>query len=140
MVSCFGTAFSLTVLGVYMMLKSWGISVEVVNWIPLASYSAATFISAIGIQALALGVIYEIAPEKIKEIFTSFAMTYLWVNDFLSIKYLPSCFDVFGFHNTMFAFAGVCILSAIFIILFMPETKGKSYEEIMDALAPKKRY
>lgn len=54
-VSCFGTALSLGIMGLYMMLKMWGIHVDVVNWIPLTFFTAATFISAIGIQALSLG-------------------------------------------------------------------------------------
>lgn len=55
-VSCFGTALSLICMGIYMMMKDWGFHVEVLNWVPLASYSAATFISAIGIQSLTLTV------------------------------------------------------------------------------------
>lgn len=108
------------------MLKSWGFAVEVVNWIPLVSYSAATFIYAIGIQALALGIIFEIAPEKIKESYATFAMTFMWIHNFTSTKYLPFCFDALGFHGSMYVFAAVCILSAIFIIGYLPETKGKN--------------
>lgn len=107
-----------------MMLKDWGIHVEVANWIPLVSFSAATFIYAIGIQALALGVIYEIAPEKIKESYTSFCMSFQWFHNFVSTKYLPMYFDFLTFYGGMYSFAAVCILSAIFIILYMPETKG----------------
>lgn len=124
-------------MGIYMMLKSWGIYVEIVNWIPLVSFSAACFISAIGIQALSLAIIYEIAPEKIKEIHTSFCLSLSWLLSFTSTKYLPMFLDVLGFHSSMYLFAGVCILSAIYIILYMPETKGKSYEEIMESLAGK---
>lgn len=54
MVSCLGAGVCLIILGVYMMLKTYGIHVEVVNWIPLASYSAATFLTSIGIQAISL--------------------------------------------------------------------------------------
>lgn len=136
-VSCFGTAASLIVMGVYMMLKTWGIPLETVNWIPLASYSAATFISAIGIQSLTLTVVYEIAPEKIKETYMSFCMTLLWILNFVSTKYLPMLLDVLEFHGSMYLFSGVCILSAIYILLYMPETKGKTYEQIMNALASK---
>lgn len=139
MVSCFGTALSLVVMGVYMMLKAWGIHVEVVNWIPLAAYSSATFISAIGIQSLTITVVYEIAPEHIKETYMSFCMTVSWTLSFISTKYLPQFLELLEFHYSMYVFAGVCILSAIYILLYMPETKGKSYEEIMKSLAPKPR-
>lgn len=121
-----------------MMLKTWGVHVEIVNWIPLVSFSAATFMYAIGIQALALGIIFEIAPEKIKEGYTSFCMSFVWFHNFIATKYLPMFFDLLGIHGGMYFFAGVCISSAIFIVLYVPETKGKSYEEIMESLAPKK--
>lgn len=69
--------------------------------------------------------VYEIAPEKIKETYMPFCMTVSWTLSFISTKYLPQFLDLVGFHYSMYIFAGVCILSAIYIILFMPETKGK---------------
>lgn len=116
-------------MGVYMTLKAYGIHVEVVNWVPLVSYSAATAISSLGIQTLTLTVVYEIAPEKNKEIHMSFCMTLLWVFAFISTKYLPQFLDLLGFDKSMYVFAGVCILSAIYIIVYMPETKGKKMIE-----------
>lgn len=53
---------------------------------------------------------------------------------FLALKYLPSLADVLGFHGSMFLFSGVCIFGALFVFFYMPETKSKSYEEIMREL------
>lgn len=82
---------------------------------------------------------YEIAPEKIKESYMSFCMTVSWTLSFISTKYLPQFLELLTFHFSMYFFAGVCILSAIYIVLYMPETRGKSYEQIMQSLAPKSR-
>lgn len=76
-------------------------------------------------RALSLSVIYEIAPEKIKESYTASLMSFQWFLNFTSTKYLPLFFDVFEFHGSMYIFASVCILSALYILLCMPETKGK---------------
>lgn len=81
--------------------------------------------------------IYELAPVNIKEPFTSFCMSFSWVLNFTSTKYLPLFLEVFLFHGSMFFFAGVCILSAIYIIVFVPETMGKSCEQIMESLQGK---
>lgn len=124
-------------LGTYTLLKTFDINVEVVNWIPVASFSSATFISAFGIQSLTLTVVSEIMPEKIKEIYMSFCMTLLWGLNFISAKYLPDFIEILGFHGSMYMFAGVCLFSALYIVLFMPETRGKSYEDIMKSLGPK---
>lgn len=80
---------------------------------------------------------YEIAPERIKATYMSFTMTLLWILSFISTKYLPQFLELLGFANSMYVFAGVCILSAIYIIIYMPETRGKTYEQIMEALASK---
>lgn len=42
-VSGIGTTIGLSILAIYMMLKSWNISVQVVKWVPLASYSFGWF-------------------------------------------------------------------------------------------------
>jgi hypothetical protein len=37
-------------------------------------------------------------------------------------------------HGTMFLFAFNSLVGALFIIIFLPETKGKSFDEIVDLL------
>jgi SP family facilitated glucose transporter-like MFS transporter 8 len=43
-ISAFGTSMGLTVLGVYMLVKSQGFNVEAFNWIPLVAFSFTIFI------------------------------------------------------------------------------------------------
>lgn len=159
-ISTIGTAFGLITLGVYMMLKSWKFEVDDYNWIPIASFSfgidfvrflirgsnfvvifachlqtfSVIFIASWAILTLPFLVISEIMPMKLKEFGASFCMTLLWSFAFIIIKYLPLLTDVLQFHGTMFLFAAVCLSSALFIIVYMPETKGKSYDQIMHSL------
>lgn len=149
----------LTTLGVYMMLKTWGYDVEAFNWIPLASFSFSIFIASWAILTLPFLVISEgnetkyiefnkltsikqnlsslseVMPDKLKDFGTSFCMTLLWISQFIMLKFLPLLTDTLGFHGSMFLFAGVCVACTVFIILFMPETKGRSYEQIMKSLS-----
>lgn len=74
-------------------------------------------------------------PDKLKDFGTSFCMTLLWISQFIMLKFLPLLTDTLGFHGSMFLFAGVCVACTVFIILFMPETKGRSYEQIMKSLS-----
>lgn len=53
---------------------------------------------------------------------------------FIVIKFLPLSTEIIGFHGTMFLFAAVCLGSELYLHLNMPETKGKSYEQIMALL------
>lgn len=133
-VSNIGTALGLCVLGIYVMLKDEGYQVEAFNWVPLISFSFVIFVAALGILTIPIIVLSEIMPEKTKDFSVSMCMTLLWILSFITTKYLPLLTDVIGFGGSMFLFAGVCVACEIFIIFFCPETKGKSHEEIMEAL------
>lgn len=126
--------FGVISLGVYMMLKSWDISVENVNWIPLASFSWTIFIESLGLQMLELTIVSEIMPETIKDTCVSFFTAFIWILTFINTKYLPFLVETIAFHGAMYFFAGICLVSVIILILIMPETKGKNHEEIMKLL------
>lgn len=129
-----GTAFGLTVLAVYMMMKTWQYDVESFNWIALSSFSFVIFIASWAILTLPFLVISEVMPENLKEFGISACMTLLWSFAFTAVKCLPILNDALGFHGTMFLFAGVCLCCALFIIIYMPETKGKNHQQIMNLL------
>lgn len=132
--STIGTAIGLISLGTYTMLKTWGYQVESFNWIPVASFSFVIFLASCAILTLPFLVISEILPEDLKDFGASFCMIQLWIFAFLITKYLPYMTAAIDFHGTMFLFASACLSSAVYILLFMPETKGKSYEQIMNLL------
>lgn len=117
-----------------MMLKSWQYDVEVFNWIPLASLSTVIFFASCAILTLPFTVIGEVMPEQIKEFGVTFCMTLMAVLGFILVKFFPFLLQLLGFHFSMFLFAATCLSCAAIIILYMPETKGKNHEEIMNLL------
>lgn len=121
-------------MGVYMMLKSNDADVTAINWIPLASFGFVLFVSQLGVLSLPFVVLAEIMPYKIKDTSVTCCMSLLWILSFITRKYLPLLIQLIGFHGSMFLFAGICLCGAAFVILFMPETKMKSHEEIMKSL------
>lgn len=133
-VSTVGTALSLISLGVYMMLKTWNYPVEAFNWAPIVSFSSLIFIANLGIMSLPFLVISEVMPEKLKNFGSSFCMALVWICSFIMVKSLPDLSIALGLHGIMFLFAGVCLSGALFILLRVPETKGRSHEEIMNLL------
>lgn len=134
-VSTIGCAIGEIILGVYMMLKSWEYNIEAFNWIPLVSFSFVLFIASWAIVTLPPLIISEVMPEKLKDLGTSVSNTVLWSCQFLMLKFLPILMELLGFHNAMFMFASICLFGALFIILQVPETKNRSYDEIMNALS-----
>ncbi|XP_031629245.1 facilitated trehalose transporter Tret1-like [Contarinia nasturtii] len=133
-VSTVGITLGLTTFGIFMMLKTNGYDVEIFNWIPIASFSFVIFIASWAVLSLPFLVIAEIMPEKLKNFGPSFCMIILWSLNFVIVKYMPLLKATLGMHGMMFLFAGYSIVSAVLIVLFMPETKGRSYDEIMKLL------
>ena len=133
-ISTAGSAMGLAVLGVYIMLKSWGYDVQPYNWIPVFSLSACIAIQSLAVSSLSFSVTAEFLPQQLKEFGTSFCNTILSISAFIVLKFMPLLNETVGLHGTMFLFAIFCIACTLFIILYVPESKGKSYEEIMRSL------
>jgi Sugar (and other) transporter len=61
-----------------------------------------------------------------------------WILTFLTVKLFPAALELIGLHGCMLIFAATCFGGAIFVIFVLPETKGKSIEDIVDDLEGKK--
>lgn len=123
-----------------MMLKSNETlhdEIHALHWIPLASFATAIFIASCGILSLPYLVITEVMsvmPARLKDLGVSFVMSLIWIFSFVCTKFLPYMIETLSFQGTLFLFAAVCLFGGLYIMLAMPETKGKSREEIMAAL------
>lgn len=126
------------------------------DWIPVVAFSLVIFIASIGILPLQFVILVEVLPKKVSHFNTkvdcsesikfcepsfqirnaasSLCTSLLWIMAFLLTQYYPMMAAALGVHGCMFFFATICFLGALFIIVVVPETKGKSYAEILTAL------
>lgn len=61
---------------------------------------------------------------------TTYCMIVMHTVCFLVVKYFPVVTDMVGPHYCFFFFSGCAFVGALFSIFGMPETKGRSFEEI----------
>lgn len=132
--SSIGTGIGLSVLGLYINLSSSGYDCSSFKWVPIGSFSWTIFFASIALLTLPFLVIAEILPPKIRALGSNICMVFLWVFCFAVIKFLPKLTDLLGLHGLMLTFASVCFLGAGFVIVALPETKGKSIKEILASL------
>lgn len=133
-VSTIGTTLGLAVLGTYILLKSLDYDVTSYNWISIVSLSFVVLVQSCAISTLPFVVAAEMLPENSRELGASICNTVLGTCSFIVLKSMLAISNLIGLHGLMFLFAGICIPYAIFIIIYMPETKGKSYDQIMNLL------
>lgn len=72
----------------------------------------------------------EIFPNQVRGIAMSVATLALWLADFIVTYTFPVMTRQLGTSNTLFCYAAFCLTAFIYVIFKVPETKGKSLEEI----------
>lgn len=92
-------------------------------------------VSAIGCYAVSLApvtwvVVSEIFPNRIRGTAMSIAVTALWIASFILTYTFPLLNNALGAAMTFWIYAGICVAGFLFIKARLPETKGKTLEEI----------
>ena len=75
-------------------------------------------------------IISEIFPNRIRGAAMSVAVAALWVACFVLTYTFPILNKALGPHGTFWLYGAICVLGFIFIKFALPETKGKTLEEI----------
>ncbi len=96
----------------------------------------------IAIYAATLGpvtwvILSEIFPNRIRSSSMGLATLVLWIANFITTASFPVLKSYFGLHITFVIHAVICLCYFLFIKARIPETKGKSLEEIEQYLAKK---
>ena len=93
----------------------------------------------IGIYAMSLApvtwvILSEIFPNQIRGSAMALATFSLWIACFILTYTFPLLNQGFGVSGTFWLYAVICFLGFLFILSKLPETKGKSLEEIENEL------
>lgn len=95
-------------------------------------------VAAIGCYAMSLApvtwvVISEIFPNRIRGAAMSIAVTALWVASFVLTYTFPLFNHSLGAAKTFWIYAAICVAGFLFVKARLPETKGKTLEQIEDS-------
>ena len=96
---------------------------------------------AIGIYAMTLApivwvILSEIFPNRVRGAAMAISTFALWIACFILTYTFPLLNKGLGAAGTFWVYAGICILGFIFVLKKLPETKGKSLEEIEKMITP----
>jgi hypothetical protein len=128
-------AVSLAAMGLYFFwkehVKHYGQDfVDSLNWLP--TVACVTFIVGF---SLALGPVVwlmmgELFPVKFRGVASGIATMVNWGAAFLVTKSFTALQDAVGLSGSFWIYAGCALVGGVFVIFFVPETKGKSPSEI----------
>ncbi|HYQ57517.1 MAG TPA: sugar porter family MFS transporter [Draconibacterium sp.] len=123
-----GLAVIYFVLGGSYMLKLDGMIVLVLVLLGIATYATT-------LAPVTWVVLSEIFPNRIRGAAMAIATTALWIASFLLTYTFPVLNDLLNAGGTFWLYAIISLFGFLFILKKLPETKGKSLEEIEHELS-----
>lgn len=120
----------LTILGIYYYFKDNQVDVSSYGWLPLACLVIYVLGFSIGFGPIPWLMLGEILPSKVRGTAASLATGFNWTCTFIVTKTFHNIIEAIKMYGTMWLFAVICVIGLLFVIFFVPETRGKSLEEI----------
>lgn len=151
--STLASAVFFLLFGTYCLL--WTHQPEL-DWMPAFCAACISFSSGMGLSQMPFLIGAEIFPKKvhqwflfvfmcqiliflsqfqIRSICISFTLCFLWLILFIIESIFPILLNHIGLSGCLFIFGTICLITTLIGSCIIPETRGKSYEEIMQMLA-----
>ncbi|CAN1284048.1 Sugar transporter ERD6-like 16 [Linum perenne] len=133
MVSATGTFLGCSMAGASFFFKSHGL---LLDWVPILAVSGVlVYISAfsIGMGAVPWVIMSEIFPINMKGVGGSLVVLVNWLGAW-AVSFTFNFLMSWSSSGTFFLYSGFSILTILFVAKFVPETKGKTLEEIQESI------
>jgi len=121
---------TLIVLGTFFYVKSQGVDITTVGWLPLISLIIYVIGFSLGFGPIPWLMMGEILPAKIRGVAASIVTSFNWLCTFIVTKTFQDIINLMGAHGAFWLFGTIVAVGLIFVITSVPETRGKSLEEI----------
>ncbi|XP_018321581.2 facilitated trehalose transporter Tret1-like [Agrilus planipennis] len=128
--SSMASGIALFLLATYFALKKNGYNLSHYEWVPLVAVLLYSWCFKFGLGMVPIVLSGELFPTKMKAVGTTFGVVISCIFCMLSVFLYVSFIDFYGMHVPFFVFSGCCAITALFAIVYIPETKGKTLEEI----------
>ncbi|KAJ8972656.1 hypothetical protein NQ317_015376 [Molorchus minor] len=124
------TGLCLATIGIYFNVKNIGYNVGSISWVPIVSVMIYAFVFKIGLGMVPIVITAEIFASRIKAIGMTLADAVYVLMAIFAIQIYQLLLRWYGMHVPFYVFSCCSFLSAVFAATFVPETKGKTLDEI----------
>ncbi|KAK4871485.1 hypothetical protein RN001_015609 [Aquatica leii] len=121
---------TLVTLGTYFYLIELRVDVNEYGWVPLVSFVIYVLGFSLGFGPVPWLMLGEIFSLQTKGIAASIVTAFHWACTFIVTKTFLDIIEIAGPHGVFWIFGIFCITSFVFVVIWLPETKGKTLQEI----------
>ncbi|XP_018573240.1 facilitated trehalose transporter Tret1 [Anoplophora glabripennis] len=133
--SCCGMCVALAMIGAFFYVQdATDNSTDSITWIPI--FSLIFYITSFnfGMSSVPWTLCSEMFPSNVKQIAASCVSSTCWITTFLVTRFFNDMNDGLGRFGSFWFFSASCLVAAVFSVVMVPETKGKSFSDIQDML------
>jgi SP family facilitated glucose transporter-like MFS transporter 8 len=134
LISDFVMAVCALLLGVYFYLQDETTDVSNLGWLPLTSVCVFIVVFSLGYGPIPWMMVGELFAPQIKGFASSFSCVLNWILAFVVTKFYADMAASFGTYTTFWIFAVISCIGTVFVFFIVPETKGKTLDEIQKEL------
>ncbi|XP_046672480.1 facilitated trehalose transporter Tret1-like isoform X2 [Homalodisca vitripennis] len=142
-ISGFGMACSMLFIAIYITVRrSWliGPTYSIVNFLPLLALLCNIVCSTIGFLILPWSMIGDVFPLQVKGLASGVTTSLGYIFSFIAIKMFPSVSMGLGSAGTFYFFGIMSVFGTLFVYYYLPETRGKTLEQVLDGWSKKTKY
>ncbi|CAG9854998.1 unnamed protein product [Phyllotreta striolata] len=131
-----GCSLSVFLLGAFFYFKDFHVGiVENLDWLPITALASYNILFSIGLAFGPVLVLSELFPTNVKAKALAVADTFSVLVGTAVSKLFQITMDEFHTMSVPFLFFSVCcVIGLVFVVKYIPETKGKTLEEIQQYL------
>lgn len=137
--SAVGMGISEAVLGYYFFLQEKNTDVSALFWLPVVCLILYNITYCIGFGPLPWAVMGELFPGNIKSAASTVTASGCWILAFFLTKFFSNVTEVIGLSFSFWIFTVCCFFGFFFVHFYVPETTGKSLQEVQDILNKSKK-
>ncbi|XP_033301630.1 facilitated trehalose transporter Tret1-like [Bombus bifarius] len=130
-----GTCITLTILAIYLVLFGNLLQASNVSIIPVIDLIIYQVVFEIGLGTLPNVLLCELFPTELKGFAGVINVTFDGTIGLIVLVLYKLFIDNLGSYTIYFIFATSCFLAFLMVFIWVPETKGKTYNEIEALLA-----
>lgn len=124
------TGISLLVIAIYFTVKNAGYDVNSYSWVPIVAVLAYSGVFKFGLGMVPIVMTAELFSAKVKAMGMTLADFAYLAFALLSVQLYQQLLTIYYYDVPFYIFASSTLLTALFSWLYIPETKGKTLEEI----------
>ncbi|KAI8423866.1 hypothetical protein MSG28_012867 [Choristoneura fumiferana] len=100
------------------------------DWIPLLCVLTFTIAFSLGISPISSLLIGELFPLEYRSTGSALATSFSHLCGFINVKTAADFQEHIGLYGLFWLYAGISVLCLLFVIFFVPETKGREIDEM----------